>query len=283
MTEATRRRLESWAPQKKKDDTSRQKTKLPRQTEGASAPEVTPADRQREKWMAEAEPIREAYLQVTGKRVIEGALDVTPLPKRPRGPNEEVIVLVPDDEEDADAEPVNVACPRKVVPFVNCYIDGAQMELSELEQLSTKTASKLKYEEGRAKIAEVGKLLQDADQHAEENAAKIAELSSKLAEAERAVVDAEEARAAAEAAKEVELRSRAREVGEAKKKVIAEYRNSQESTAFLDKEVMEQQKAEPQLPSGPTAAAQMGNRIDGGSVPWGGCRSQFLEWFRVEQ
>ncbi|CAL9019422.1 unnamed protein product [Prunus brigantina] len=52
-------------------------------------------------------------------------------------------------------------------------------------------------------------MLQDADRHAEENAAKIAELSSKLAEAERAVVDAEEARARAKAEKDAALRSQA--------------------------------------------------------------------------
>ncbi|CAL2266292.1 unnamed protein product [Prunus armeniaca] len=97
-----------------------------------------------------------------------------------------------------------------------------------------------KYEEGRAKIAEAGKLLQDADRHAEENAAKIIELSSRLVEAERAAVDAEEARARAEAAKKVECRSRAKELEEAKKQAIAEYRNSPEFVALLDKEVMEQ-------------------------------------------
>ncbi|CAL9011528.1 unnamed protein product [Prunus brigantina] len=111
MTDATRRRLQSRAPQKK-NGSSRPKTKTPRQAEGASAQEGMPADRRREKRVAEAELIREAHLQVTGKRVIEGALDVTPLPKRPRGPNEEAAVLV-SDEEDVEAEPVNIVCPRK--------------------------------------------------------------------------------------------------------------------------------------------------------------------------
>ncbi|CAL2277606.1 unnamed protein product [Prunus armeniaca] len=97
-----------------------------------------------------------------------------------------------------------------------------------------------KYEEGRAKIAEGGKLLQHADRHVEENATKIAELSPKLAEAERATVDVEEARARAEAAKEAERRSRATKLEEAKKQAIAEYRNSLEFVVLLDKEVMEQ-------------------------------------------
>ncbi|CAL8135705.1 unnamed protein product [Prunus armeniaca] len=64
---------------------------------------------------------------------------MNPLPKRPRGMNEDAAVLVPDEEEDANAEQVNVACPQKVVPFVNCFIDDPQMELPELEQLPMKT------------------------------------------------------------------------------------------------------------------------------------------------
>ncbi|CAL9019664.1 unnamed protein product [Prunus brigantina] len=72
-------------------------------------------------------------------------------------------------------------------------------------------------------------MLEDADRHAEENAAKIAELSSKLAEAERAVVDTEEARARAEAEKDAALRSQA-----------AAYRSSEEFAKFLDKEVLVQ-------------------------------------------
>ncbi|CAL8102300.1 unnamed protein product [Prunus armeniaca] len=241
MSEETRRRLESRAPQKKKTGSLKPKTKQPRQAEGASAQEGTPGDRRQERRVAEAELIREAHLQVTEKRVIEGALDVTLLPKRPRGPNEEAAFLV-SDEEDAEAEPVNIACPQKVVPFVNCFIDGANMEMSLGVKRAINAAERVqkKYEEGRAKIAEAGKLLQDADRHAEENAAKITELSSRLAEAERAAVDAEEARARAEAAKEAELQSRATELEEAKKQAIVEYRNSPEFVELLDKEVMEQ-------------------------------------------
>ncbi|CAB4269247.1 unnamed protein product [Prunus armeniaca] len=94
------------------------------QAEGPSADEVTVADRRWEKRAAEAETVREAYLQVTGKRQIEGALNVMHLPNRPRGPNEYAAILIPGDEVEGDAEPVNVACPRKVVPFVNCMIDS---------------------------------------------------------------------------------------------------------------------------------------------------------------
>ncbi|CAL8117028.1 unnamed protein product [Prunus armeniaca] len=115
-----------------------------------------------------------------------------------------------------------------------------EMWLGMKRAINTAKRVQKKYEKGRAKITQAGKLLQDADRHAEENAAKIAELSCRLVEAERAVVEAEEARAAAEAAKEEELRSRAREVEEPKKKAIAEYRSSLEFVALLDKEVMEQ-------------------------------------------
>ncbi|CAL9017963.1 unnamed protein product, partial [Prunus brigantina] len=125
MNEATRRRLEARSAQKKARP-SKPKAKAPRPTDGGSAQASTPAERRREKRVAEAELVREAHLQVTGKR-------------RPRGPNEDVAVLVPDDEEEAEAGPVNIACPRKVVPFVNAFIDGAQMELPELEQLPMKS------------------------------------------------------------------------------------------------------------------------------------------------
>ncbi|CAL8152096.1 unnamed protein product [Prunus armeniaca] len=107
------------------------------------------------------------------------------------------------------------------------------MELPELEQLPKKS---VREQAGRAFRLQAA----DVDRHAEENAAKITELSSRLAEAERAAVDAEEARARAEAAKEVERRSRATELEEAKKQAIAEYRNLPEFVALLDKEMMEQ-------------------------------------------
>ncbi|CAL8090346.1 unnamed protein product [Prunus armeniaca] len=103
--------------------------KPPRQAEGASTAEMTATDRRQEKRVAKAEAVLEAPLQVTEKRQIEGALDVTHLPKRQ---NEGATILIPDDEEKEDVGPMNVACPQKVVSFVNCFIDSAQMELSEL-------------------------------------------------------------------------------------------------------------------------------------------------------
>ncbi|KAI5326979.1 hypothetical protein L3X38_026375 [Prunus dulcis] len=99
-----------------------------------------------------------------------------------------------------------------------------------------------RFEDNRAKNAEAGKVIRDVDQHAEEKTAKIAELSSRLAEAEKALVSAKEARAAArvrlgfsicrfeclplaaaEVAKDAAILSRAVEVEEAKKEAVAEY------------------------------------------------------------
>ncbi|CAL8993994.1 unnamed protein product [Prunus brigantina] len=168
---------------------------------------------------------------MTWKRQIKGALDVVSLPKRLRGPNEVVAVLIPSDEAEGDAGPMNVACPRKVVMFVNSVIDSAQMELTELEQLPMKSADmemwlcmkqalnatdqyRERFEDSRAKITEARKAIQDANCLAEENAAKIAELSSKLAIAERAMV---------EMAMETAKRSHAAVAHEAKMKAVADY------------------------------------------------------------
>ncbi|KAL6292538.1 hypothetical protein ACE6H2_000680 [Prunus campanulata] len=266
MSEATRRRLEGQGtPKQKKGQSPRPKKKAV-----ASADDQTVADRRREKKAAEAEIVREAHLQMIGKRMIEGALDATPLPKRPRGPNEGTSVQIPDDEEGEEG-PVNIACPRKAVPFVNCVIDGAQMELSEIEQLSTKTlreqtgrAFRLqaaanmemwlyakravnaaerhqkRFKECRSKVADGEKLVQEAGRLAEQNAAKIAELSSKVAATELELLAAQEAKAAVEVALDAAERSHGGEVEEAKVKAVADYRMSEEFTLLVDKEVMEQ-------------------------------------------
>ncbi|CAL9025103.1 unnamed protein product, partial [Prunus brigantina] len=54
-----------------------------------------------------------------------------------------------------------------------------------------------------------------------------------------AVVEAQEAKATMEAAMDAAEQSRAAEVQEAKVKALADYRNSEEFTALLDKEVMD--------------------------------------------
>ncbi|CAL8992396.1 unnamed protein product [Prunus brigantina] len=119
----------------------------------------------------------------------EGALDVTPLPKRPRGSDEGPAVLIPGDEAEGDAGPVNV--------YANRLAEPSDFRLCQ------------------AKIIEAAKAIQDIDWLAEENVAKIAELSSRLAAAERAMV-------------------------EAKEKAVVDYGSSEEFTVLLDKEVMDQ-------------------------------------------
>lgn len=68
----------------------------------------------------------ERHAQVTEKRVIEGLMDVTLLPKKPRHLNEEVAILVLDDGEEEGS--VNVTYPSRVVNVVNSFIEGASID-----------------------------------------------------------------------------------------------------------------------------------------------------------
>ncbi|CAL2247268.1 unnamed protein product [Prunus armeniaca] len=113
-----------------------------------------------------------------------------------------------------------------------------EMWLSMKRAVNAAERVQKKFNDSQAKIADAGKLIQDTDWHAEENATKIAELSSKLAKAERAAVDVKEVRAAAEEAKEAVLRSHATELEEAKRKAVDEYQSKEEFTTLLDKGVM---------------------------------------------
>lgn len=82
MSEATRRRLKARAPLKGKGQTFQPKqSSKPSEKVTADGTEV---DRRRQQRGEEAECIREAYAQVTGKRVITGAIDVMPPPKMPQ-------------------------------------------------------------------------------------------------------------------------------------------------------------------------------------------------------
>lgn len=87
---------------------------------------------------------------------------------------------------------------------------------------------KTRYEDSQLKIAEAGKLIQNVNQSDEENTGKVAELNAKEAEAEKTVVEAEEARVGPEA-----VRAEA-------EKAIVEYRESDDFIALVDKEVMAQ-------------------------------------------
>lgn len=59
---------------------------------------------------------------------------MTPLPKRPKGPNDEVAILIPYEAKNG-AELVNIVSPPMVVGVLNNFIDEAQMELAEFEGL----------------------------------------------------------------------------------------------------------------------------------------------------
>ncbi|VVA33518.1 PREDICTED: eukaryotic translation initiation factor 5B partial [Prunus dulcis] len=71
----------------------------------------------------EAATTREAYLQVTGKLQIKGALYVTTLPKKSRAPDQLKAILIPDDEKEEEA--------KQEEP-------GAQLEVADLDELPKK-------------------------------------------------------------------------------------------------------------------------------------------------
>lgn len=106
--------------------------------------------------------------------------------------------------------------------------------------LNTADQYRERYEDSRAKIAEADKAIQDVNRLAEEKAVKIAELPSRLAAAEVAAVEAQEAKAAMEVAMEAAEQSHVARVQEVRMKAVADYRNSEEFMAMLDKEVMDQ-------------------------------------------
>lgn len=60
---------------------------------------------------------------------------MTPLSKKLRGLDETAEILIPVDEVEEGAKPMNVGCLSRVVSFKNNVIDKAKMGLSELEQL----------------------------------------------------------------------------------------------------------------------------------------------------
>ncbi|CAL9029349.1 unnamed protein product, partial [Prunus brigantina] len=117
---------------------------------------------------AEGTPSRAA-----SKRPFTVDLDAEPAPKRGRQADGTRAIFVAEDD-DAPADPVTLACPSKTVQFANHMILGSQMELSEIEDLPKKllreeagrafrlqASAKKAYDDGRAKVAEAGKAIQD--------------------------------------------------------------------------------------------------------------------------
>ncbi|KAL6274761.1 hypothetical protein ACE6H2_025453 [Prunus campanulata] len=162
--------------------------------------------------------------------------------------------------------------PKRTVQFANHMIVGSQMELSEIDELPKRALreeagrafrlqatlcmkrainaaerSKRMYEDGRAKVADAAKALQDhaslvQDMHAAErqiqaHEAKLAEMREALDGAERAAKDAEEARLAVQSALEASERTKAAEVEAAVRGAIRDYRSSTEFTSLVDNEV----------------------------------------------
>ncbi|BBG98593.1 hypothetical protein Prudu_008034 [Prunus dulcis] len=118
-------------------------------------------------------------------------LEASPVSKRSR-PSEAPRAVFAAEDEDGPTEAVTIACPSKTVQFVNHMILGSQMELPEVDELPKKLLreqagrafrlqaaasmemwlcvkraisaaerAKKAYDDGRAKVAEAGKAIQD--------------------------------------------------------------------------------------------------------------------------
>ncbi|BBG99119.1 hypothetical protein Prudu_008709, partial [Prunus dulcis] len=171
---------------------------------------------------AEAAGCRCRRLKSAGKRPVMVDLEASPVSKRSR-PSETPRAVFAAEDEDGPTEAVTIACPSKTVQFVNHMILGSQMELPEVDELpkkllreqagrafrlqaaasmemwlSVKRAisaaerAKRAYDDGRAKVAEAGKAIQDhAQLLKEKEAAERRAFASEAAVAEmRAALDA---------------------------------------------------------------------------------------------
>ncbi|BBN67737.1 hypothetical protein Prudu_168S000100, partial [Prunus dulcis] len=173
---------------------------------------------------------RAAASKAAGKRPVMVDLEASPASKRSR-PSEASRAVFAAEDEDGPTEAVTIACPSKTVQFVNHMILGSQMELPEVDELPKKllreqagrafrlqaaasmemwlcvkraisAAEKAKraYDDGRAKVAEAGKLSRHAQLLKEKEAAERRALASE-AMAGEARAELEAVRAALEAAR----------------------------------------------------------------------------------
>ncbi|CAL2269982.1 unnamed protein product [Prunus armeniaca] len=222
-------------------------------------------------------PTEGASSRAAGKRPFTVDLDAEPAPKRGRQAEPaRAIFAAENDEEPADL--VTLACPSKTVQFANHMIIGSQMELSEIEELPKKllreeagrafrlkasasmdmwlcmkrainAAEKAKkaYDDGRARVAEAGKAIQDhanlvkdlqaAERQVKVYESKFADLSSALESAQLSAKEALEAKEAVAVALEESERAKASEIEAAVQEAIQKYRHSTKFSALLDKEV----------------------------------------------
>ncbi|BBG95199.1 hypothetical protein Prudu_003679, partial [Prunus dulcis] len=182
------------------------------------------------------------------------------------------------EDEDGPTEAVTIACPSKTVQFVNHMILGSQMELPEVDELPKKLLreqagrafrlqasasmemwlcvkraisaaerAKKAYDEGRAKVAEAGKAIQDhaqllkekeaAERLASASEAKAEELRVALEAAQAAARDAEAASEAVQDALDESECTKVAEIEAAVRSAVQGYRSSEEFTTLLDGEV----------------------------------------------
>ncbi|CAL9000624.1 unnamed protein product [Prunus brigantina] len=215
--------------------------------------------------------------QAASKRPFTVDLDAEPAPKRGRQADGARAIFAAEDD-DAHADPITLACLSKTVQFANHMILGLQMELSEIEDLPKKllreeagrafrlqasasmdmwlcvkrainSAEKAKkaYEDGRAKVAEAGKAIQDhahlvKDMQAAEwqikgYEAKFAEMVAAMESAQVAATEAREAKEAIQVAMEESERKRDSDIEAAVQEAIRKYCHSTDFSALLDKEV----------------------------------------------
>ncbi|BBN68886.1 hypothetical protein Prudu_623S000200, partial [Prunus dulcis] len=207
--------------------------------------------------------------RAAGKRPVTVDLEASPASKRSR-PSEASRAVFAAEDDDGPTEAVTIACPSKTVQFVNHMILGSQMELPEVDELPKKILreqagrlhgdvavrqaghsaaerAKRAYDDGRAKVAEAGKALQEhaqllrekeaAERQALASEAKAEQMRAALEAARAAARDAEAVSEAVQDALQESERTKAAEIEAAVQSAVQGYRSSGEFTTLLDKEV----------------------------------------------
>ncbi|XP_034219135.1 uncharacterized protein LOC117630536 [Prunus dulcis] len=171
-----------------------------------------------------------AASRAAGKRPVMVDLEASPVSKRSR-PSEASRAVFAAEDEDGPTEAVTIACPSKTVQFVKHMILGSQMELPEVDELPKRlllavltdtrnrssasmemwlcvkraisAAERVKkaYDDGRAKVAEAGKAIQDHAHLLKEKEAAERQAFASEAKAEQLRVALEAARADLEVAR----------------------------------------------------------------------------------
>ncbi|CAL2256552.1 unnamed protein product [Prunus armeniaca] len=201
--------------------------------------------------------------QLSAESVISD-LDVEPVPKLGRHTEASRVVFA-TEEDDGPVEPINIACPPKTVqseikellnrllreePGCAFHLQASasmDMWLCVKRAISATERAKKAYEDGCAKVAKLGKALQDhahllkekqaTERQVKASEAKLAEMRAALDAAVTAAKDVEAAKEAMQVALEDSERAKAVEIKAAVREVIRGYRSSDKFTALLDNEV----------------------------------------------